>query len=185
MPAIIKDLFNSKKFLFTLLLTAALLAGTGFGLLPKEDALRILVVLWPVYLGAQGIADIGDKLARAKLEIEEAWAANDKETQERKNEASKLLMDMIPGLVQGLAGQPFKGTEVVNAADNLFMTLDEEGLQNLITFLSSHSMKPVHAEAFMRLLTEVAARNGVGISKSDKSPHEKEDGTNIAVETSP
>lgn len=71
MPSVLSDLLASKKFVAALALSALLIAASHFGYLSKEDATSFLKVLWPVYLGAQGVADVGDKLAQGHVAVNE------------------------------------------------------------------------------------------------------------------
>ncbi len=70
MPLVLQDLVQSKKFIFVLLVTFAVLAAGTYGAMTKPEVLAVLGVLWPVYLGAQGVADIGAKIADGRVQQE-------------------------------------------------------------------------------------------------------------------
>lgn len=66
MPTVFKDLLSSKKFVFVCLTTVLLIAGGKIGFMSAEEVHAFLKVLWPVYLGAQGLADLGKHAAHAR-----------------------------------------------------------------------------------------------------------------------
>lgn len=66
MPTVITDLLQSKKFVFTLVVTALLLVASKLGAITNEEMQTFFKYLWPAYLGAQGLADLGKGAAKAK-----------------------------------------------------------------------------------------------------------------------
>ncbi len=71
MPLVIKDLLSSKKFIFTMVATVLLILAGKLGALPMEKVQSFLEILWPVYLGAQGLADMGKHAALIKHKAEQ------------------------------------------------------------------------------------------------------------------
>jgi hypothetical protein len=70
MPPVLNDLMASKKFLFVFVISALVLIAAKFGVLTKPETLGLLGVLWPVYLGAQGFSDVGQKIADAHVFVQ-------------------------------------------------------------------------------------------------------------------
>jgi hypothetical protein len=66
MPTVLKDMLASKKFIFTLVATVLLILAGKTGMLPMEKVQSFLELLWPTYLGAQGLADLGKHAAIVK-----------------------------------------------------------------------------------------------------------------------
>jgi len=66
MPTVVQDLISSKKFIFVLVATLLLLIATHFGVISKEDAATFLKILWPTYIGAQGLADFGKSASKVQ-----------------------------------------------------------------------------------------------------------------------
>ena len=70
MPKVLKDMLASKKFIFTIAATVLLIIAGKLGALPMEKVQSFLEILWPVYLGAQGLADLGKHAAATKAKTE-------------------------------------------------------------------------------------------------------------------
>lgn len=79
-PTVLRDLASSKKFVFTSVATLAVVAAWRFGVLTKEDVKGFLEILWAVYVGAQGVADLARRapapttLTKDEQEIDPASA---------------------------------------------------------------------------------------------------------------
>lgn len=99
MPPVITDLAQSKKFIFVLCISILIVVSAFFHVVTKTEALSLLGVLWPVYLGAQGIADVSQKLADAHERVQD-------QRQTLISEDKVQLMDtvktMFPALLEGL-----------------------------------------------------------------------------------
>jgi hypothetical protein len=102
MPAVLSDLINSKKFLFTLAVTLSVLVAGHFGALSKVEVLSLLGVLWPVYLGAQGVADVGQKIANGHVVRGEILAKNDAVRYEN---VTSLVSGLMPAIMRALETQ--------------------------------------------------------------------------------
>jgi len=83
----LKEFTTSKKFLFVLVGTLFVLVGAHYGWMTKEEAESFLKVLWPTYLAAQGIADIGAKIAAANLSNAKTYSEADAKLVDQKQAA--------------------------------------------------------------------------------------------------
>lgn len=110
MPQVLKDLFNSKKFVVMLLVTVGLSTAVFIGFVPKETAVYVLSGIWASYLVSQGIADIGAKPAEA------AYAA-DVDAAEARQKNVQTVLDLLPQVVPFLS----------NATQNLVDTFTSKG----------------------------------------------------------
>ena len=70
MPPVLKDLASSKKFVFVLFISVMVGVLAYLGVLTKPETLGLLGVLWPVYLGSQGLTDVSQKLADAHVFVQ-------------------------------------------------------------------------------------------------------------------
>jgi hypothetical protein len=92
MPLVLSDLLASKKFLFTLAVTLAVLVAGHLSLLSKPEILALLGILWPVYLGAQGVADVGAKIVTGRVAQEQLFGQRDVARTESINNAINAFM---------------------------------------------------------------------------------------------
>lgn len=109
MPSVLQDLLRSKKFVFVLLATTLLMLAAKFDLLPKEDVTTFLRILWPTYLGAQGLADLGKSAARAKEHAEENGRLRHEAKQEKN--AARIIMKAKEAKEDEEAEKTIKNTE--------------------------------------------------------------------------
>jgi hypothetical protein len=70
MPPVLTDLAASKKFVFVLFVSILVGVLAYLGVLTKPETLGLLGVLWPVYLGSQGLSDVSQKLADAHVLVQ-------------------------------------------------------------------------------------------------------------------
>ncbi len=107
MPSVLTELIGSKKFLITLLLTVVVLIAGYEGVLSKPEVMTTLGVLWPVYLGAQGVADVGAHIADGKVAVEEMYharqTAKDASLMEILKVGLPLFLEKLPGIVSPLS----------------------------------------------------------------------------------
>jgi hypothetical protein len=111
MPAVIPDLFTSKKFVFVLVVSVLAGVASYFGVMTKAEALGLLGVLWPVYLGSQGLADVGQKLADAHVIVQ--TERQDAITQDKAG-VNAMVNALLPSLVQYLQSTTPSGVKVVS-----------------------------------------------------------------------
>jgi len=84
---ILTSFATSKKFLFTLVITVGVFVAGHYGWLTKEEAEGFLKVLWPTYLAAQGIADIGAKIAAGNMANAKTYSEADAKLVDQKQAA--------------------------------------------------------------------------------------------------
>ena len=100
MPPVISNLLASKKFIFVLVISVLAGLGERFGLLTKSETMGLLGVLWPVYLGAQGFGDIGQKLADAHILVQTRRDQSISEDAIKDREyRSSLVTNLMPGVL--------------------------------------------------------------------------------------
>jgi len=118
-PAVLTDLASSKKFLFTLVTTLIVLAAGWAGALSKAEVLGVLGVLWPVYLGAQGIADVGQKLADGHVAVREMageqQATKDAQLSVMIETMTPTILKVIEGLGPRTPPPPYSGVVAMRA----------------------------------------------------------------------
>ena len=106
MPLVLTDLLASKKFLFTILVTFAVLLAGWQGAMTKAEVLSVLGILWPVYLGAQGVADVGGKIAQGRVEQEIIL----REHETNKNASVfEMLNTHLPAVLEAMKPASFGG----------------------------------------------------------------------------
>jgi hypothetical protein len=91
MPDVFNDLLASKKFTFTLLTSVLAVLAWKMGWTEAHETKLLLTTLWPVYLASQGVADVGDKLAKGRVIESAAHEA----TQKEKNAEMRTLIEGV------------------------------------------------------------------------------------------
>jgi len=156
MPQVFKDLVLSKKFVFVLMTTFALIVAAHFDALPKEDVVTLLKILWPVYIGAQGIADIGENLAAGKVAAEEVFAEVSTKKSEAVNAFASQFFPMLLEMSKTSFGSFSKGPPSDHATAsqlrNWLMTIPLSDLNRIIAI-----MTPEAAKEFTRLMETMGA----------------------------
>lgn len=99
MPEVIKNMLSSKKFVFVLLVSVIAVVSAHYGVITKPETIAILTLLWPMYLGSQGVADIGDKIGQWKAKTAEIRKAADTE---HNNAKASMIQAMIPVIMEAL-----------------------------------------------------------------------------------
>lgn len=112
MPPVLNDLLASKKFIFTLAVTLLVLVAGHFGALTKPEVMAVLGVLWPVYLGAQGVADVGQKLADGRVVQQEMIGEHEAA---RSKSVNDVMAIGLPILAQMMSQSYGKGSASVGA----------------------------------------------------------------------
>jgi hypothetical protein len=132
MPFVVTDLVQSKKFVFTALVSAVLGVLAYFSILPKDQVVTILTILWPTYLGAQGVADISAKLAAGRVEQEEMHQAR---MTARDTKLQDILQGAIPAFMQVMqatttrvqhSDKPASDHDVAAMAESFLQTFNSE-----------------------------------------------------------
>jgi hypothetical protein len=111
MPFVVTDLLQSKKFVSVLGVSVLALVAAWLGVLTKAEVLTLLGVLWPVYLGAQGLSDVGAKLGSAHEVVQAERQQGITLDQERWQGIVTAFLAALPSLLPSLGG-PAVGSSV-------------------------------------------------------------------------